>query len=67
MLVEVTIKKLNMGTFKIEIKETLSRIIEVESNSADEAYSIVRDLYRKEAIVLDAHDYIDTEFLEMED
>ncbi|MBP9689161.1 MAG: DpnD/PcfM family protein [Bacteroidia bacterium] len=56
-----------MGTFKIEIKETLSRIIEVESNSADEAYSIVRDLYRKEAIVLDAHDYIDTEFLEMED
>jgi hypothetical protein len=27
-----------MQTFKIEVKETLSRIIEIEANSEDEAY-----------------------------
>lgn len=62
----VIIKKLNMETFKIEIKETLSRIIEIEANSMDEAFSKIQDLYKKEEIVLDADDYVETEFLKSE-
>jgi uncharacterized membrane protein len=60
------IKKSNMETFKIEVKETLSRIIEIEANSADEAFSKIQDLYNKEEIVLDADDYVETEFLKSE-
>ena len=66
MLVEVTIKKSNMETFKIEVKATLSRVIEIEANSADEAFSKIQDLYNKEEIVLDSNDYVETEFLELE-
>ena len=55
-----------METFKIEVKETLSRIIEIEANSADEEFSKIQDLYKKEEIVLDADDYVETEFLKSE-
>lgn len=55
-----------METFKFEVKETVSRIIEVEANSADEAFSKIQDLYNKEEIVLDADDYVETEFLKSE-
>jgi hypothetical protein len=55
-----------METFKIEVKETLSRIIEIEANSADEAFSKIQDLYKKEEIVLDADDYVETEVLKSE-
>lgn len=50
-----------METFKIEVKETLLRIIEVEASSEVEAFSKVQDLYHKEEIVLDADDYVETE------
>jgi hypothetical protein len=62
----VIIKKSNMKTFKIEVKETLSRIIEIEANSMDEAFSKIQDLYKKEEIVLDSDDYVETEFLKSE-
>ncbi len=52
-----------METFKIEIKETLSRIIEIEANSADEAFFKIENLYQNEEIVLDAGDYVETEIL----
>lgn len=52
-----------METYKIEVKETLSRIIEIKATSEDEAFSKIRDLYRNEEIVLDSDDYVDTEFL----
>lgn len=55
-----------METFKIEVKETLSRIIEVEASSENEALSKIQDLYNKEEIVLDADDYVETEFLKSE-
>lgn len=55
-----------METFKIEVKETLSRIIEVQASSEDEALSKIQDLYKKEKIVLDADDYVETEFLKSE-
>lgn len=56
-----------METFKIEVKETLSRVIEIEANSVDEAFSKIQDLYKNEEIVLDAEDYVETEFLKSDD
>ncbi|MBE7410455.1 MAG: DpnD/PcfM family protein [Leptospiraceae bacterium] len=50
-----------METFKIEIQEFLSRIIEVEAETKDEAITKVRQLYRNEEIVLDSDDYVSTE------
>jgi uncharacterized membrane protein len=50
-----------MKTYSIEIQEFLSKIVEVEANSEDEAISIVRKMYRNEEIVLDASDYVTTE------
>jgi hypothetical protein len=56
-----------METFKIEVKETLSRIVEIEANSIEEARLKIEDLYKKQEIVLDADDFIETEFLKSED
>ncbi|MCO6495117.1 MAG: DpnD/PcfM family protein [Bacteroidetes bacterium] len=50
-----------METFKIEIQEFLSRIVEIEAENANEAVLKVRRLYRNEEIVLDSDDYITTE------
>ena len=55
-----------MTTHKIEIKETLSRIIEIEAASAEEAIDKVRTMYKAEEIVLDADDYVTTEIEEFE-
>ena len=52
-----------MKTFEIEIKETLSQIIEVKANSEYEAFAIVKQMYRDEKIVLDSSDYVDTEYI----
>ena len=45
-----------MKTFKFEIQEILSRIIEVEAKNEDEAYLKVKEMYNKEEIVLDSSD-----------
>ena len=50
-----------MKTFKIEVQEFLSRIVEVEANSKDEAVSLVRKLYQNQEIVLDDSDFIHNE------
>lgn len=50
-----------METFKIEVQEFLSRIIEVEANSKDEAIAKVCELYSLEEIVLDSDDYVTSE------
>ena len=52
-----------MKTFEIEIKETLSRTIEVKANSENEAFDMVKQMYRDEEIVLDDSDYVDTEYI----
>jgi hypothetical protein len=51
-----------MKKYKIKVKETLSRIIEVDAPSQEEAYSKVKDLYQAEEIVLDADDFVEAEF-----
>ena len=49
-----------MKTFKIEIKESLSRVIDIDAKDLNEAILKARNLYDKEEIVLDAEDYSDT-------
>ena len=55
-----------MQTFKIEIKETLSRIIEVQAESMDAAINHAKDLYHAEEIVLDENDLVVTEIEEFQ-
>ena len=50
-----------MKTFEIEIKETLSKTIEVEANSIEEAIEKATLLYNNEEIILNSDDYLDTE------
>ncbi len=43
--------------YQVTVTETLSRVVNIESSSAEEAEDKVRSLYRKEAIVLDWNDF----------
>ena len=51
-----------MAIFRVEITEILSRTVEVETNSADEALAFVESAYAIEDIILDSSDYSDTTF-----
>jgi DpnD/PcfM-like protein len=53
-----------METFKIEIQEFLSRIVEIEAKSIDEAISKAKEMYQNEEIVLDENDYVTNEIEE---
>ena len=53
-----------MKTYKIEITETLSRIVEIDASSKDEAYQKISKMYKEGEIVLDSSDYIDYEIKE---
>ncbi len=55
-----------MKTYKIEIKETLSKIIEVGASSEDEALTKIKNSYRNEDIILDENDFVDVEFINIE-
>jgi flagellar biosynthesis regulator FlbT len=52
-----------MKTFKIEIKETLSRIVEIEADDVEEALLKIQDQYKNEDIILDAADFVETAFI----
>jgi hypothetical protein len=51
-------------TFKIEIREILSRIVEIEADTPDEAIALATKQYEDGEIVLDSDDYIDHEISE---
>ncbi len=53
-----------METYKIEIQEFLSKIIEIEAENKEEAISKVKRMYQNEEIVLDSEDYLTTEIEE---
>jgi hypothetical protein len=53
-----------METFKIEVQEFLSRIVEIEANNIDEAISTVKQMYQNEEIVLDSEDFVAIEIEE---
>ena len=44
--------------YKIEIEEILSKIVEIEANSIEEAIDIVKNMYQNEEIVLDSFNFI---------
>jgi hypothetical protein len=50
-----------METFKIEIQEFLSKIVEVQASSEDEALNIVKSMYNEEEIILTYEDIVSTE------
>lgn len=50
-----------MKKYKVEITETLQRVIEVQAQSANDAIELIRQKYKKEEIVLSENDYISTE------
>lgn len=54
-----------MKNYKVEILETLTRIVEVKANSKEEAESIIKKKYDNQEIVLDAGDHIGTDINEI--
>jgi hypothetical protein len=51
-----------MDEYKVEIKETLSRIVTIEALNEDDAIEAVEAQYCDESVVLDAEDFQDVEF-----
>jgi len=52
-----------MKTFEFEIQEFLSRNIEIEAKNEEEAFFRVKEMYKKEQIILDSSDYVDTKII----
>jgi len=52
-------KKSFRKKYKIEVTETLQRIVEVSARSVEEAIAQVTEKYREGEIVLDSSDFID--------
>jgi hypothetical protein len=51
--------------YRVIVEERLARDVQVEANDANEAYEIVRGMYRNGDIVLDDSDFTgETEFIE---
>lgn len=48
-------------TFKVNIRETLERVVEVEASDDSEAIRKVKEQYYTGDIVLTSEDYVDTE------
>jgi L-lactate utilization protein LutC len=53
-----------LTTYKIEITETLQRVIEVEAASLDDAIIEIRKQYQDEEIILDSGDCIENDIIE---
>lgn len=51
-----------MKKYRIEVSEVLSRVVEVVAQDEDEALQNVKAMYRNCDLVLDASDYVLTEF-----
>ena len=47
-----------MKTFKLEIQEILSKVIEIEAETLSNAIDIAHDMYNSEEITLDASDFV---------
>ncbi|MBQ9215727.1 MAG: DpnD/PcfM family protein [Prevotella sp.] len=50
-----------MTKYRVEIKEILSRIVEIEADNEKDAIDTVRRMYRNCDLILDASDYEKTE------
>ena len=56
-----------MAKFKVEITETLQRIVEVEAETLSEAFGSVEDMWKGNEIILTADDFTNVEFSEYEE
>jgi len=53
-----------MPLFKIEVRETLSRVVEIDADNLESAKDIAEEQYKNEEIVLDYTDLAETNFEE---
>lgn len=53
--------------YKIEIEETLQKVVEIQASSLDEAISIAQEIYSNEEYILNEDDYKGAEFREYKD
>lgn len=53
--------------YKIEIEETLSKVVEIETNSLEEAIDIVQEKYSSEEYVLDYNDFLAVDIRQYDD
>ena len=60
--IEKLLEKRNEKKYKIEIEEILTKVVEVEAASKEDAYNKVYEKYREEEIVLTADDCEETKF-----
>ena len=51
-----------MKKFKVEITETLQKIVEVEANNKEEAVHKVMKMYKNEEVILDYDNFVDVSF-----
>ena len=47
-----------MKTFKLEIQEILSKVIEIEAETLSDALDIAHDMYNSEEIILDESNFV---------
>ena len=55
------------NTYKIEIEETLQRVVEIKADSLEDAITIARERYSNEEYILDENDFKGAEFSEYKD
>ena len=55
-----------MKTYKIEIQEFLSRVVEVEATDLGDAFCMINKQYNKAEIVLDYNDFVEVNFIDIE-
>ncbi len=53
--------------YKIEIKELLQRVVEIEAENIEQAIDITKEKYKNEEYVLDENDFKGVGFLEYKD
>lgn len=48
--------------YKIEITETLQKIVELEADNKEDAMHKVMKMYKNSEVILDANDFVDLDF-----
>lgn len=51
-----------MKKYKIEITETLQKVVEIDAESLEEALYKAKLMYRMQEVVLDESDFVEAEF-----
>lgn len=54
-----------METFKVEIQELLTRVVEVQAENIQDAFLKINEQYKKAEIVLDYNDFAEVNFTDI--